>query len=629
MLVTRSNFKSVLKEIYSSPLISFDTETTGLRPYHGDRLFSFMMAIPKSEVFYFNFNAYPGISEEELLPRSAIQDMIPLFSDPTKLWIGHNLKFDLHMLWQEGIEIKGSLHDTMVTMRVIDPDRLKYSLDACSKDLLGEDKDDAVKKYCDKEGLWDKVKIPGKDKEEKRYHYEKVPFGLIVPYGEKDAQLTLKLYYKQIEMLQGIHDEMIARHPHLPGIMNIYKNECKLLPVVWDMERRGIKIDLGYTQKAINYYTLQMEDSKFQFETITEIPFKDSGKVFQEVFKSEQSKWVMTKEKKQKKPRVKPFQPQPCFDSDILAMFTNSAAKEILRYRDAKSHSDFFQGFLYHADSNAYVHYSLDQDGTSTGRFSSRAPNMQNLSNDSEELQEQEYPVRKAIITPSEDYYLFSIDYKAMEYRMLIHYAKELGWAKAIREGQDPHEYVKNMINDNLPRNYLINRSKAKNCSFAKIYGCGVSKLASMIKMPEEITQIISDAYFESLPNVKKFLFSVVKTTKTRGYIINWMGRKRVFRDPNLAYKAPNSLIQGGCADVVKVVMPRVSDVLKGTKSSMSLQVHDELNLYMHRDDLHLLPTIKMIMETAFPGEILPLEVSHEWGRHNLYDLEGGMPDGR
>lgn len=614
MLVTRTNFEQILGELYTASVIALDTETTGLRPYHGDRLFSLILAVSPEKAFYFNFNATDEFSEDETLPRSYLKMLGPIFRRVDVTWVGHNLKFDIHILAQEEVFLTGTLYDTMVVMRLVDNDRFQYNLDSCAKDLLGEAKDDAVEKYIRENGLWSKV---GDDK---ILHYDKVPRSIIVPYAEKDAILAFKLYLKMNEKLVELETKIRGINPSLPTVFNVLSNENRLLKTVFDMEYMGAKVDIPYCKAALEYYLGKIKEAEGKFKELTGVQFKASGKLFQDVFASDKDKWVYTKEKKSKKPRKKAFVPQPSFESDVLKTFSNPASRIVLDYRDAKSHADFFEGFLYHADKNGYIHADLQQSGTSSGRFSSSNPNLQNLSSD-EDAGEETFPVRRAFIPNSKDHSLVSIDFQAQEYRVMISYAKETVWAEYIKTGGDVHEYSAKLMG--------VKRKSAKICNFGLLYGCGGAKLAAMLGISVEEGNALKDKYFEALPKIKIFLKQVANTATSRGFIVNWMGRVSRFKKItmhdgeilDLSYKAPNALIQGSSADITKVSMNRIHELLKGTKSSLTLSIHDEVVMNIHKDEAHLIKQIEDIMKESFPSDILKMGVSTEVGK-NLYDME-------
>lgn len=621
MLVTRSNFQEALASLLAAPILAIDTETTGLRPYHGDRLFSIAIASKETGSLYLNFMMYPGMDIDKCLGYNYLQKMKPLFDDKKRLWYGHNIKFDLHMLGIEGVKLEGKIHDTQAIMRLIDNNRLKYSLDSCVSDCLGKRKDDAVEAYISKEGLWEWRNIPGKKDRVKDKFYSKVPFEIIMPYAEKDAALAFELGEWQRLELNKINAEIHKRNPSLPSILEVYANECALTPAVLAMEQVGAKIDKSYCEKAILYYQAKIKEAEEAFLEHTNITFKDSGKVYQEVFSSERDKWVMTVEKRSKKPRKKAFVPRPCFDSDVLTTFTNPVARIVLDYREAKSHKDFFTGFLYHADSQDRIHTNLQQDGTVTGRFSSNSPNLQNMSKD-KDLSEGAYSIKKAFVNLSPDYMLCGYDYKAVEYRLMICYAGAKKWAEAVKAGVDLHEHTGKPLG--------ITRDQAKGVNFGLLYGCGITKLASMLKTAIDKAKEIKDKYFENQPEVYTFIKTVSNTAKSRGYIVNWLGRRSLLpkikdhtgENIDLSYKMPNALIQGSAGDVTKVAIVRLHELLKDTRSKMFLTVHDAIYFYIHREEHMLLPKIKEIMEACFPTSLLTLEVSGEQSQKNLYEME-------
>ena len=243
--------------------------------------------------------------------------------------------------------------------------------------------------------------------------------------------------------------------------------ERKLTKVVFEMERRGVLVDVPYCQKAQAYENDRAEKALQAFKGSVGREFSASPLLFKEIFASEKEKWVYGEP-------TKTGQINPSFDSDVLATFDNPAAREILDYRDAKSKSDFYAGFLYHADANGILHPHFNPDGTRTGRFSSSDPNLQNLT-DEEGLEEQEFIVRRAIV-PRPGHVFLMLDYQAVEYRMMLDYAQEMELIEKVKEGLDVHEATASLVG--------VTRKAAKNAQFlmlplrrriSKAVGCSCS----------------------------------------------------------------------------------------------------------------------------------------------------------
>lgn len=620
MIVTRENYTDALNWFCRQERLALDTETTGLRPYHGDRLFSLILAaeLQNQEILscYFNFLPYADLDPGCILLPEHLEGLRPLLADPGKTWFLHNAKFDMAMLANEGLFIGGEIHCTKAMARVIYNEHNKYSLAACAE-RVGLKKDDAVEEYIKAHKLWEWATIPGKSVRKKKLFFTRVPFYTISKYGETDGAVTLQLGLHQEKKLKEIADET-KDAPRLPTVLTVQANEKKLTHTVFHMERMGLRIDQGYCVRAARYEADRAEKAVAGFKRETGREFSASPKLFQDVFSSERDKWVFTDKG------------NPSFEGDLLKRFANPAARLILEYRDAKSKSDFYQGFLYHCDSQGIVHPNLNADGTATGRFSSSDPNFQNLtSEEDEETLQQEFVIRRAII-PRPGTIFFMPDYEQLEYKFALelacrHIREMTPLAKRVVGGEDFHQAVTDMVAA-LTGNDL-GRKKVKNANFAKLYGAGYAKLAEMLKCTYAEAETIARSVDAVAPEIQKFSQQVSRVAKVRGHIFNWLGRRCYFPDPHFAYKATNYLVQGGCADVVKVAMNRVHDALKGTKSAMILQVHDELLIEVHDSELLTVPKlVHELMVTSFPSQYVPLTSSAEWSAVSMADKRKGWP---
>ena len=571
--------------------LSLDTETTGLLPFHGDKVF----AITWSNGID---SWYLEIPEGRSILPPFLEKML---SDPNRIWYLHNAKFDMHFLRKHfGVVIEGTVIDTMVLARLEFNDHLSYSLDACAS-RIGLQKSDEVEKYITENKLWEWVTIPGKKVRKKNKFFQKVPKEIMVKYACLDAEVTFKLAEHLLKRIREI-DSLL---PDAPKLMDVAKQEFEVTHIVAWMEAGGTKIDPDYSDMAFEFYQEESREADNEFEKLTGEKYKSSPKLFAKIFESEKDKWAYTEKG------------NPSFDSDAIKKFENPAAKQILTLRDAKSRADFFAGFNFFADEFDFIHPTFNQAGTATGRFSSSEPNFQNLSND-EESEEVALPVRNAIIPPDSQYCIVSLDYDQQEYRMMLDYAGEDTLIEQVKAGVDVHQATADMMG--------VSRKYAKTLNFMLLYGGGVGKLADALNISGYEATKLRDLYFSRLPKVQKFISTVIHTAKLRGYVYNWMGR-RYFCEPNFAYKMPNRIIQGGGADVMKKALVGVYNLLENKHSYIFLTVHDELDIYIHRSELALVPQIKKIMEDAYPYKKLPLtvSVSHSWD--SLGELKDGPPN--
>lgn len=644
VLVTRNGFASCLARLYAVKKAALDTETTGLRPYHGDRLFSIAAAFMDRgapESLYFNFYPYEGLDPELVLTPEHLAKFRPLLAETDRLWFMHNAKFDLAMLSCDGLPVGGVIHCTQAQELVVRNDYTDYSLEACAG-RIGHKKDDAVENYITEHGLWEWETIPGRKTRKKRKFFYKVPFDIMSKYASQDAIVTLQLGLHQEAALQRIANDTL-KNPDtakLPTVLAVHRNEKRLTHTVSRMEQTGLRIDRDYCLRAASHELARAENAVASFKRETGRDYIASSKLFAEVLAGDKELWEYTEKG------------NPSFEYDVIKYFKSPAAKLILELRDAKSKSDFYQGFVYHSDSQGFVHPNLDPDGTATGRFSSSNPNFQNLTSEevlfckacktghedwveacekcgSKDLEEPEFLIRRAIV-PRPGKIFFMPDYEQMEYKLMLELAcrmlgKASPLATRVRGGEDFHQAVTDMVKEMIHK--MFKRKQIKNVNFAKIYGAGLGKLAKMLDCTKAEAKVIVDAINSVAPEIDSFCDKVIETAVRRKFIFNWFGRRCYFPYSDFSYKAPNYLIQGGCADVVKISMNGVADLLQGTKSQMLLQVHDELVVEIDESEAHTLPKkIQEIMLAAFPAKFLPLTSSAEWSAKSMADKVKGYP---
>lgn len=611
-LVSRSNFQEVYARLSDAPKLSCDTETLGLRPYHGDRLFSIILA-DAEQAYYFNFQAYEGLDPDFVLPPSALHQLAILFANPTRYWYFFNAKYDLAMLANEEIEVEGEIHCAKACALVEYNEHHTYTLEACLE-RIGENKDGRVDVYIAEHALTEKRQ--GATQRYTHSFFNRVAPAVIVPYGLRDALATYRLGAHQEIALEALAQET-AHAPKVPTVLNIARNERRLTRTVFRMEQVGVRIDRPYCERAAAFETDRAEKAVQAFKRDTGRDFMASSKLFSDVFSSERDRWGYTDKG------------NPSFDSEHLARFTNPAARAILEYRDAVSKGNFYRGFLYHADSDDVVHPNFNPDGAGHGRFSSSNPNFQNLKNDEDEDLNQEFVVRRAII-PRPGFVLFMPDYSAMEYRMMFDLASKIagrmsGIIKLMLEKDlDPHQATADVVTE---MGTPLKRGRAKNGNFAFLYGSGIPTLAAIIGSTIEEARVLKRQLKQASPEVADYIELVINTARTRGWVFNWAGRRCYFPDPQYAYCAPNYVISGGCADVNKIALNRIDEYLLSKKSRLIMTVHDENPVEVHESEVDEVPRrVKELMEGVFPYTYLPLTVGSEWSEKSLADKRKGFP---
>lgn len=603
MLVTRENFRQVIDLLSSPAPRAIDTETTGLMAYKNDYLFSIIIADASSE-YYFNFYAYKDLEEKYILPREWLKEFSRPFNIKDSLWFGHNFKFDLHMLAREGLLIAGTLHCTQAIARVEYNAHLKYSLDECAK-RINLAKDDAVEEYISKNKLYDWEIIPGKKQRNKLKFFTKVPFEIMHKYGEKDARVTYELGISQVTSINNFSNRIPS---NLMGPNNVMHNERQFTRTCFEIEKTGVLVNLKYCKEAAEYEALNMKKASDEFLRMTGVKFVNSAKVLAPIFKEYGETFPKTDKGNDR------------FDKHTLDGFKSPVALLVKDYRKAEKRAAYFYSYIYYADKNGVIHADIKQSGTESGRVSYGNPNFQNVPKRGED--DSKYPVRRAVI-PRPGYVLYMLDYDSLEYKMMVDYAAEMDLVKKMNAGLDIHVACQELMG-------LSDRNTAKTMNFLKLYGGGAQKLADALGITLQESRALSQKYWERLPKVADFIQRVSQTAKNRGYIINWFGRVCQFPNSQFAYAAPNHLIQGGCADMVKKAMNNLSDFLKDKKSRMIIQVHDELIFEIHESEQYLVPVIKNIMETAYPYKHVPLTCSVEYSEKSWFDKRewGELGDG-
>lgn len=593
MMVTPQNLNAVIARLADDGCYGVDTETTGLRAFKDDRLFSLIVTKAPGETFYFNFQIYV---DQEALPRKLVFDSLqPFFANPHNLLFIQNAKFDLHMLAKEGVTIAGKVHCTQVFARILDNKMGGYSLGDLAP-TVGMRKSAAVDDYIKEHGLSSKIQHPGKKKVTTLPHFDQVPVGVIHPYGELDGEIVWQVGQHQRSKIAQQYASLGARR--LANIRRLADNERELTKVLARVERQGILVDRDYCERALGYHQGRARQWTAQFKELTGREFVDSRKLLSEVFGA----LGVTAGKTEKG--------NDSFTDEMLAGVDHPLAKCVREIRDAqKTAGTYFASFLYHCDARGVLHGTINQAGTDTARFSMSEPNLQNLTKD--EDQAASFPVRRAFV-PHRGYFFGMIDYDQQEYRLMLDLAGELGIIKQIlEEGLDVHTATGLAM--------AVARQRAKTLNFLLIYGGGIKILAQKLGVSLARASELRELYFKTLPAVTAMIREIIRTAERDKKVFNWADRCYRFPDRNDCYKAPNTTIQGGGGDIMRFAMVELDRYLAGRRSRMLATVHDEVLFEIHESELAIVPDLRSIMESVYPYRYLPLtcSVSHSarsWG---------------
>lgn len=571
MLLTTEQFSHFADatSVLTGGEVGFDFETTGLNPYKGDR--AFLMGF--TDTAGVTFSVKLGTSIELL------RALHLFFSNQKLRYCAHNATFELHFLAEQfGVRPQGGVWDTLVMARIECNKHMSYSLQNCAE-RLGESKHKPMLDWLKQRG--------------NKNAYHKAPDEIIIPYVEQDAWLSWRLRRHQVEVFRHWDASSPSKIKPIVGL------EKMVLPHLFEMEQRGLLVDVGYCLRASAYEKSVIEKAKTEFRDASGVPFVDSRKTLQPIFDSSGIHYGKT------------AIGNASFTEEHLNTHRgHPVVAAILTHRRATKRLSAYWGNFIELEHNGIIHPSIHQNKAQTGRMSISDPSAQNWSTDEDEGTE--FPIRRAFIA-RDDCVIASLDYSQMELRKAADEAEDFPMIDRIQSGADLHQEIADIAG--------VPRSLAKNGRFAKQYGAGIRKIAETLGVSEGVARSISDALDEQAKAVAAYSQMLQQTA--RPFATDWLGRRFYF-DHGFEYKAFNYRIQGGCAEIIKIAICDVGDFLKKRarpETFMMLPVHDELVLNLHKEDMHLLPEIKRLMIAAHRDKkFLAMDVGIEVGP-NFHDL--------
>lgn len=598
MRVTNSNINFVFSELKRYKELAFDTETTGLRLFKDHSMFAFVIAHSVDEAYYFDF--------EFVNKAEALRKLSELTENPLTLWFLHNAKFDMHAIQKEGIKIKGTIHDTEIVARLIKNDEMTYTLGSCAKRAkLKNQKMAEIKDYCIEHGFWEWELRPGRKSRNRNYFFDKVPKEIMEEYTLLDGLTTFELgKYQQKQIAEMDKNKRVKVAPLRP----LMEMEFKITKILQEMETTGVQLNLDYVRRSLDLENSKFAEAANNFQVLTGKEFKDSDKLFVDVFRTYGLTYGLTDKG------------NPSFTKDFLKpQASHPVVASILQYRDSfKVAGAYYQSFLSFADGGGVLHANIKQGGATTGRFSVTDPPLQTLKkeeDDSEETlsDETKSQVRRCLV-PRPGFRFVMIDYKQMEYRVMLDYAGETALIEKVAAGMCVHQATADVMGGT--------RKAAKQINFLLLYGGGDALLAHKLGVSLAEARRLKSQYFEKLPAVKKLIDSIISTARNEGRLYNKFGRVYSFLNRNFAYKAPNYLIQGGCSDAMRTAMVKCHEILEEHHSRMIMQIHDELLFEIHENELDLVPLLKQAMIEAYPHRLLPMDCDVEFSTKSWQEKE-------
>lgn len=567
-----------IEKLQKADYYAFDTETTSLN-YMEAELVGLSFATAPGEACYIPV-AHQDLSGPQQLNRADVLSALkPIFEDTAPKKIAQNLKYDLHVLRNYDIRVKGILNDTMLASYVLNSVSSRHDMDTLSLQYLGH-------KPISYE------QVAGKGAKQKRF--DDVPIETAAPYAAEDADVTLRLH----EVLWP----RVAEHEGLKRVLS--ELELPILPILGMMERRGVLVSsetLGKQSKELEEKLKNIEKDAFE---IAGEPFNlNSTKQLQAILFDQLGLPVKKKTPKGAPSTAEEVLQELALDYPLPALILQHRGMSKLKSTYTDKLPRMVNG------KTGRIHTSYHQAVTATGRLSSTDPNLQNIPIRNEEGRR----VRKAFVAP-EGYKIVAIDYSQIELRIMAHLSQSEGLLDAFAKGRDIHAATAaEVFGVPLENVDSEQRRRAKAVNFGLIYGMSAFGLARQLGIGQKDAQSYMDIYFERFPGVLEYMENTRKQASEQGYVETLYGRRLYLPDikaQNVPRRkaaeraAINAPMQGSAADIMKKAMINVSEWLLTEPAEgevyMTMQVHDELVFEIREDclDTHI-ATLSKLMEDA------------------------------
>lgn len=563
LILEEKAFQTVLKQLTTAKIWAFDTETTSLDVMQAE-LVGLSFAIKGKKPVYIPLaHDYAG-APKQLNRHWVLQQLKPLFEDPMQLKIGHNLKYDMGILANVGIQLQGLHFDTLLASYLLDSSSRSHSLDS------------AAIKHLDHKTIHFE-EIAGKGTKQKTFN--QIDIQEAGPYAAEDADIALRLHTSLKPQLEA-----------LPDLAKVFSEiEMPLVPVLSHIERYGVLVDAQLLQKqsrSLAKRLIKLEEKAYQ---LAGKPFNlGSPKQLQIVLFIEQSLPIL-----EKTPKGQASTSESALQALAIKF---PLAKIILKHRHlSKLKSTYTDKLpLQINPKTGRIHTSYHQAAVVTGRLSSSNPNLQNIPARTKEGQK----IRQAFIA-APGYKIIAADYSQIELRIVAHFSQDQGLLDAFAQGLDIHQATAAEVL-NIPLNQVTRdqRRSAKAVNFGLIYGMSAFGLARQLGISREEAKNYIDRYFTRYPGVKEYMERTRLQAHQHAYVTTLFGRRL-----NLAFinssdplqrraserAAINAPLQGSAADIIKKAMITIDHALAqyNLKAHMMMQVHDELVFEVADADLN------------------------------------------
>lgn len=547
---------ALCEQLLQEKSFAFDTETEGLDPLTAG-LVGMSFAIREQEAWY-----VPVLANREEATDIVLR-LAPALQHPEIEKVGQNIKFDILALRKYGVRVKGPLFDTMLAHYLLNPE-LRHGMDYLAETYL---------KY---------KTVPIEDligpKGKKQASMRTVPIEQIKEYAAEDADVTLRLkhYFAPLLKQEGLESLF-------------FEMEMPLIYVLAEMEATGVKLDTNALKQSSEVLSQQLS-------TLEESIYDLAGQSFNINSTKQVGEILFDKlklDEKAKKTKTGGYSTS----EEVLEKIRSKhpIVDKLLEYRGIKKLlSTYIDALpaLIHPETGK-IHTSFNQAVTATGRLSSTNPNLQNIPVRDELGRE----IRKAFIADDDDCIFFSADYSQIELRLMAHLSNDPHMVEAFCSGADIHAATAAKIYG-IPVEEVTSdmRRKAKTANFGIIYGISVFGLAERLSIPRAESKELIDGYFQTYPRIKEYMEESIRVAKEKGYVETLFKRKRFLPDINshnaivrgyAERNAINAPIQGSAADIIKLAMIRIHQRFEAEhlKSRMILQVHDELNFNVRKEE--------------------------------------------
>ncbi|MDD6853669.1 MAG: DNA polymerase I [Prevotella sp.] len=588
LVETEAEANKLCDYLLTNKIVSLDTETTSTHPIDAE-LVGLSFSVKENEAFYV---AVPADFKKAL---TIVNIFKKVYENPEILKVGQNIKYDMEVLHNYGINVQGPMFDTMIAHYLIDPE-LQHNMDYMAETIL----------HYRTIHIEELIGPKGKNQKNMRDLDPKD----VYEYAAEDADITLKLKNALEPRLKDVNAEKL-----------FWDMEMPLVPVLADMETTGVCLDTDSLKETSTLFTKRMKALEKEI-------FEEAGEEFNISSPKQVGEILFGKMKLVDKPK-KTRTGQYVTSEEVLQQLRGKAkiVANILDYRGLKKLLGTYVDALPKLINprTGHIHTSFNQTITATGRLSSSDPNLQNIPVRDDDGKE----IRKCFI-PEPGCLFFSADYSQIELRIMAHLSGDENMIEAFREGFDIHRATAAKIwHEDMDEVTDAQRKKAKQANFGIIYGITTYGLAQRMDIPNGEARQLIDDYFTTFPKVHAYMEKAKEEAREKGYAETLFGRRRYLPDINskngtvrgfAERNAINAPIQGSEADIIKVAMIRIWRRFKeeGIRSKMILQVHDELNFSVFPEEKEKVEKIVIEeMQGAYHLDV-PLIADAGWGKNWL-----------